>query len=116
MIRRPPRSTLFPYTTLFRSVLSRADLFCDLLRLSPMTRRFVRLRRTYLLFLLCATIACRSASVPERRFAVDWPLLCHQARRFSLPVPFTSERPASSPDGKPNRESCKSLQLCIWYE
>src|SRR3712207_8417950 len=25
MIRRPPRSTLFPYTTLFRSGLSRAD-------------------------------------------------------------------------------------------
>src|SRR3712207_8925957 len=26
MIRRPPRSTLFPYTTLFRSVLVRADV------------------------------------------------------------------------------------------
>src|SRR3989449_11754497 len=25
MIRRPPRSTLFPYTTLFRSVLARHD-------------------------------------------------------------------------------------------
>src|SRR5260221_8392238 len=25
MIRRPPRSTLFPYTTLFRSVLSEGD-------------------------------------------------------------------------------------------
>src|SRR5260370_32613338 len=25
MIRRPPRSTLFPYTTLFRSKLARAD-------------------------------------------------------------------------------------------
>src|SRR3712207_7664143 len=25
MIRRPPRSTLFPYTTLFRSVLSQTD-------------------------------------------------------------------------------------------
>src|SRR3712207_6370226 len=25
MIRRPPRSTLFPYTTLFRSVLTAAD-------------------------------------------------------------------------------------------
>src|SRR5690349_23747223 len=25
MIRRPPRSTLFPYTTLFRSVLANAD-------------------------------------------------------------------------------------------
>ena len=28
-------------------VLSRAELFCDLLRLSPTTRRFVRFRRTY---------------------------------------------------------------------
>src|SRR2546421_8462477 len=26
MIRRPPRSTLFPYTTLFRSLLRRLDL------------------------------------------------------------------------------------------
>src|SRR2546427_6423712 len=26
MIRRPPRSTLFPYTTLFRSVLDRDDV------------------------------------------------------------------------------------------
>src|SRR6267378_8650325 len=26
MIRRPPRSTLFPYTTLFRSLQARADL------------------------------------------------------------------------------------------
>src|SRR5438876_2557823 len=25
MIRRPPRSTLFPYTTLFRSILKRAE-------------------------------------------------------------------------------------------
>src|SRR2546425_8502694 len=27
MIRRPPRSTLFPYTTLFRSMASKADRF-----------------------------------------------------------------------------------------
>ena len=27
MIRRPPRSTLFPYTTLFRSVMSREEVF-----------------------------------------------------------------------------------------
>src|ERR1043165_2355238 len=26
MIRRPPRSTLFPYTTLFRSLLNRVDI------------------------------------------------------------------------------------------
>src|SRR5437016_8199551 len=29
MIRRPPRSTLFPYTTLFRSQRSRAERFAD---------------------------------------------------------------------------------------
>src|SRR3989442_8945395 len=38
MIRRPPRSTLFPYTTLFRSVLDSAEqavaLISDLLDLS----------------------------------------------------------------------------------
>src|SRR5256885_6919363 len=28
MIRRPPRSTLFPYTTLFRSVMPIADSGC----------------------------------------------------------------------------------------
>src|SRR5688572_32072895 len=32
MLRRPPRSTLFPYTTLFRSFWRRAmtDLICDM--------------------------------------------------------------------------------------
>src|SRR2546425_12916615 len=29
MIRRPPRSTLFPYTTLFRSPVAGADLLSD---------------------------------------------------------------------------------------
>src|SRR2546429_578865 len=29
MIRRPPRSTLFPYTTLFRSIGEMAKLFAD---------------------------------------------------------------------------------------
>src|SRR2546426_8956661 len=28
MIRRPPRSTLFPYTTLFRSIRSRGPIAC----------------------------------------------------------------------------------------
>src|SRR2546421_6780473 len=42
MIRRPPRSTLFPYTTLFRSraakTLSKADLL-DACRLMLLSRR-----------------------------------------------------------------------------
>src|SRR2546426_9187927 len=31
MIRRPPRSTLFPYTTLFRSDLTQAEAVSDLI-------------------------------------------------------------------------------------
>src|SRR5574338_1265371 len=36
MIRRPPRSTLFPYTTLFRSGLHRSILGFDRTRIAPM--------------------------------------------------------------------------------
>src|SRR2546422_1308481 len=32
MIRRPPRSTLFPYTTLFRSLTARRDALAELAR------------------------------------------------------------------------------------
>src|SRR5438105_8842577 len=38
MIRRPPRSTLFPYTTLFRSI---ADIFSDCMSCSCSRRRSV---------------------------------------------------------------------------
>src|SRR2546423_3199880 len=40
MIRRPPRSTLFPYTTLFRSVLRRiCDSHRTIPRTTPLTTR-----------------------------------------------------------------------------
>src|SRR2546430_13692668 len=44
MIRRPPRSTLFPYTTLFRSVqqLSRAGKYAEAI---PLAERHVALAR-----------------------------------------------------------------------
>src|SRR5256885_12400028 len=51
MIRRPPRSTLFPYTTLFRSLyhlLDQCDLevvVCDLAQLNPCRRCAVALSR-----------------------------------------------------------------------
>src|SRR3712207_8406885 len=43
MIRRPPRSTLFPYTTLFRSGLGRALLDMALERLGRLGRTTVTL-------------------------------------------------------------------------
>src|SRR2546430_12544102 len=39
MIRRPPRSTLFPYTTLFRSILRRTQLL-DIPRMLPIISGF----------------------------------------------------------------------------
>src|SRR5690348_18390319 len=44
MIRRPPRSTLFPYTTLFRSVPEDV-LFDEALRAAAAAEAPVRLRR-----------------------------------------------------------------------
>src|SRR3712207_7740846 len=47
MIRRPPRSTLFPYTTLFRSLFS-SDLFHQNGDVEPLTESDVmgRVRKT----------------------------------------------------------------------
>src|ERR1017187_1796317 len=41
MIRRPPRSTLFPYTTLFRSVQTESAVDCDSLTRRSNTVRAV---------------------------------------------------------------------------
>src|SRR2546422_2987205 len=44
MIRRPPRSTLFPYTTLFRSLLARGDEVVGLDNFDPFYPRAVKER------------------------------------------------------------------------
>src|SRR2546425_6420630 len=44
MIRRPPRSTLFPYTTLFRSEQATADLHVDFGRLEHCADELVIVR------------------------------------------------------------------------
>src|SRR3989449_1805338 len=40
MIRRPPRSTLFPYTTLFRSLLETENVEPELALLTPLLERY----------------------------------------------------------------------------
>src|SRR3989440_11846229 len=49
MIRRPPRSTLFPYTTLFRSSVRAAETFGAVIVLHDITelRKLERIRRDF---------------------------------------------------------------------
>src|SRR2546425_7126617 len=54
MIRRPPRSTLFPYTTLFRSVLEQRTAI----------RRLVR-RSLWIIWIYLAAGPCRSCRSEE---------------------------------------------------
>src|SRR3989442_10888767 len=43
MIRRPPRSTLFPYTTLFRSSLLEGAILCSVVpRATPVAMRAIK--------------------------------------------------------------------------
>src|SRR5258708_27424047 len=63
MIRRPPRSTLFPYTTLFRSI-----------RLGVKTRVRYRIKKHLEPDLWSASLLrqhCHCSSGPEIRFQVD---------------------------------------------
>src|SRR3712207_8428921 len=70
MIRRPPRSTLFPYTTLFRSVaLERVDVAAEQLALLLLERRRGRPRRLEVALLQGRSRALERAV--DRRHARD---------------------------------------------
>src|SRR3989441_13377190 len=60
MIRRPPRSTLFPYTTLFRS----PKRYRDLMRLRPAAVLKVNLRNAYSRCYVTRRIPVDEAGVP----------------------------------------------------
>src|SRR5687767_15307202 len=65
MIRRPPRSTLFPYTTLFRSLRSEFDAQCRCgdLAMSCADSRFIECYSSLLAKLTGADFASRLADI-----------------------------------------------------
>src|SRR2546427_12254845 len=70
MIRRPPRSTLFPYTTLFRSQAAREALVRRLARAPGVTEIAGREGNVTLRF-ASGTVVDVLLTTPER-FGLDW--------------------------------------------
>src|SRR3712207_7639956 len=97
MIRRPPRSTLFPYTTLFRSAAPvRIDFFGDEVeRLSEFDLDTMASDRSVdRLELVCATSEARSeehtSELQSRQYLVCR-LLLEKKKNSTIPhIPYTS--------------------------
>src|SRR3712207_9036290 len=92
MIRRPPRSTLFPYTTLFRSNLVTGDLGVDFDQRRPVLGMItevlpntIRLALVAIVFdLLIGVVAGIIAAVKRYSF---WDVLVTVASTLALGVP-----------------------------
>src|SRR2546425_12216309 len=99
MIRRPPRSTLFPYTTLFRSEAEWIDLLQHVDQVTPEVRRVISQATRELLLLeasdwqfLITTWAARDYA--ERRVAehyAEFKRLAEIARTLINGAPLTVE-------------------------
>src|SRR5437764_3764038 len=78
MIRRPPRSTLFPYTTLFRSTLMRPSLVLFLVLWLKLVKDFLKVRCR--LALLQRTLDRKSGSAGMPR-PISYAVFCLKKKR-----------------------------------
>src|SRR5256885_9646083 len=79
MIRRPPRSTLFPYTTLFRSIWA-ASSYRAVKRLVSLEKPDIaHFHNTFPLISPSAYYACAEAGVPVVQTLHNYRLLCPAA-------------------------------------
>src|SRR5882762_3281779 len=81
MIRRPPRSTLFPYTTLFRSLAPGVMTIPVRIHTSKLPASYVRRRLTLPLYLDPFWIASKARVRP-----FVWAALCEMAFDIFSPV------------------------------
>src|SRR5256885_10296906 len=101
MIRRPPRSTLFPYTTLFRSEihLVRGKAQEGLLTLTEPRERYVRLSNRICRFPRATFVAATTVALGDRKstrlnsshLVISYAVFCLKKKKQ------TTRRSASSP-------------------
>src|SRR5260221_5284548 len=89
MIRRPPRSTLFPYTTLFRSKrqINRENAFSEFLELAAFAEPSERYRHQN-------RIDRKSTRLNSSHTVISYAVFCLKKKNFSYPglsVTFTSD-------------------------
>src|SRR5256885_12457565 len=85
MIRRPPRSTLFPYTTLFRSELRAAHDGAGVYQERSSCRRHVAARRER----PCANRDRKSTRLNSSHLVISYAVFCLKKRkRLMSPLPL----------------------------
>src|SRR2546430_17177501 len=90
MIRRPPRSTLFPYTTLFRSVFLRTPL------VAVAWNSWKRILVTQLLFGLALVVCIPTNAFTSYAFTIRPPRENRQANRTQLMAWIREQTPADA--------------------
>src|SRR5437899_6485604 len=97
MIRRPPRSTLFPYTTLFRSRRRNARQRCDLRRRGGYSRRRSEDRRDR-----------KSTRLNSSHLGISYAVFCLKKKNEVAPFEVPSHPPLA--DDKTDYEHGKSVK------
>src|SRR3712207_9464212 len=110
MIRRPPRSTLFPYTTLFRSALTNMDALQDARELAENLQKAMAYRAV--IEQAKGVLVERYRVTPDRAFRLLADISMHTNRKLrdlaedlaltgELPDPPATRRPPPDAAGRP---------------
>src|SRR5260370_23191176 len=102
MIRRPPRSTLFPYTTLFRSPIHWLSSFGELSSPSPPPKSQIRLRSEEHtselqshLNLVCRLLLEKKTALPSSSTNLPPKPQTHRKESRHLNVAYATRKPSS---------------------
>src|SRR5256885_11619684 len=102
MIRRPPRSTLFPYTTLFRSVLVHRFRFDGERRLQPLAG-ILHEGGHHFLQLALAVRDRKSTRLNSSHLVISYAVFCLKKKNAWGPPPPSRSRRHASPMQSPTQ-------------